>query len=429
LYEKFQQVRKYLQDKLPSVDKIIRADIDISSKADLVELYEILMTTEPTTIEWICLRDEINEQFDIAIVKYRDYLTLTDEQKQAIEYTKNVIHRDASWVMEQQIACLPLKKEHKDLVWEKYLRMAKMDSSGEEWGKINEWISVVLKIPWCESSGGGEDFIERPQHTYLSNPVEIQLKNIYNQLNSEFYGLEKVKDSILMYVNNRLRGGGENIKGSGGCLALLGASGTGKTSIARSISKILNLPFSQISCDALSKNSLVGHSYTYIGSQCGFIVKSLIDMKTSNGVIFLDEIDKISDEKNLGGLLNIIDPSQNSTFKDAYIGTIPIDLSQVWFICSMNKLPENKALLDRLHVINISGYTRQNKLDILKNHTFRKLEKTSALNFNVSDAIFNLIIDKSKEESGVRMCEFMLKHLMTTLEFMWQKSRRFVVSQ
>ena len=161
-----------------------------------------------------------------------------------------------------------------------------------------------------------------------------------------------IKEQILLFINSKLL----NPDMKGCCLGLIGPPGTGKTSIARIIAEVLDYPFEQISFGGVTNTEFIkGHDFTYIGSQPGIIAKSLTRMKYKNGILFFDEYEKISANKDIvSTLLHITDPSQNNTFRDQYLSDITIDLSSIWFIYSMNEFPEDSALKDRIYSIRSS---------------------------------------------------------------------------
>jgi ATP-dependent Lon protease len=218
--------------------------------------------------------------------------------------------------------------------------------------------------------------------------------------------MQNVKEEILMVINQKL-----NNPSSTNCtFALVGEPGTGKTKIIRILSEILSLPMEQISMGGVNDVSqLEGHSYTYLGSKPGKIVESIQKMKCNNGIIFFDEIDKIGDSRHgrevTNALIHITDFTQNSTFHDNYIGQIPIDLSKIWFIFSLNdENLVNPILRNRMKMIQVPKYSRKDRVEIA-----RKLMNEIYLDLNIDEKVIKFtdenieyIIDKIKQEAGVR---------------------------
>ena len=197
---------------------------------------------------------------------------------------------------------------------------------------------------------------------------------------------------------------------------------THNTAISKALSKCLNMPFSQISFGGVTHPEfLLGHDYTYIGSKPGEISRCLSRMGTKNGILFFDEFDKASDKKDvMSTLLHITDFSQNNEYRDNYFPEIVQDLSKIWFIYSMNELPKDPAMLDRLEVINVDGYSISEKKSIAKNYLLPKLSTELKIDqdFIVDErAIDKLVLNTGTEKSGVRSLERSINLLMEKVYF------------
>jgi hypothetical protein len=218
---------------------------------------------------------------------------------------------------------------------------------------------------------------------------------------------------------------------------------THNTAIAKALSECLKIPFSQMSFGGVNNSEfLVGHDYTYIGSRPGEISRCLIRMGAKNGIMFLDEFDKASDKKDvMSALLHITDFSQNYEFRDNYFPELTQDLSKVWFIYSMNDLPTDPAMLDRLEVIKVDEYTIQDRIVISKNYLFPKYisELTNIKDkIILSDCGIKKIVDYSsrgQDKKGVRDLEryinliiekiyFYLSNLDVDLDYDWFKKMK-----
>ena len=202
---------------------------------------------------------------------------------------------------------------------------------------------------------------------------------------------------------------------------------THNTSIAKALSKALSVPFSQISFGGIENTSyLKGHDYTYIGSQVGEITRCMKNLQCKDGIIFFDEFEKSADNKNISSLLlHITDPIQNHEFKDSYLSGIKQDLSNIWFIYSMNTEPSDNALRDRIKIVNVKDYTTQDKIKICKNFFLPKFmteQKLKPEEIILNEDVIEYLINKvSKEEKGVRQLRFHMgdivqkvKYLLTT---------------
>ena len=195
---------------------------------------------------------------------------------------------------------------------------------------------------------------------------------------------------------------------------------THNTAIAKALSISLDLPFSQINFGGITKPEfLLGHDYTYIGSRPGEISRCLSTMKTKNGILFFDEFDKASDRKDImSTLLHITDFSQNNEYRDHYIPELSQDLSKIWFIYSMNEVPKDPAMLDRLEVIQIDGYTHEDKKIIAKEYILPKYSNELDIqdSFIISDKCLGYIVRLDRSE-GVRELERNINLILEKIYF------------
>jgi len=204
---------------------------------------------------------------------------------------------------------------------------------------------------------------------------------------------------------------------------------THNTAIAKSLSRCLNIPFAQLSFGGVTNPEfLLGHDYTYIGSRPGEISRSLSVMNAKNGILFLDEFDKASDRKEImSTLLHITDFSQNNEFRDNYFPEICQDLSKIWFIYSMNELPTDPAMLDRLEIIHVDGYDLNEKKIIAKNYLLPKFTKELKIEneFIIEENALNKLVNLcGLEKSGVRTLERTINLLMEKIYFFLHNSEQ-----
>jgi ATP-dependent Lon protease len=260
------------------------------------------------------------------------------------------------------------------------------------------------------------------------------IRSIGIQIDITDYGVEIYDESNITQVNNTLCGTFKIIsKGTGKYVGfkidgnrrfLLGdTTVTHNTMIARTLASALSFPFEQISFGGVTGSEfLLGHDYTYIGSKPGEIAKSLIRMKHKNGILFLDEFEKVSTKKDIiSTLLHITDFSQNNEFRDNYLSDIKIDLSSLWFIYSMNNLPEDPALRDRLFLIEVPGYTASEKIKILIDYLLpRALTNIGLCKSSVTcdKETAKIIIHNSVKTEGIRELERSVKDIINKIHFM-----------
>lgn len=270
-------------------------------------------------------------------------------------------------------------------------KLLKLSPSSQDYGLIRTYLDTVLDMPWNVKSGG-----------------KIKMDKAQKQLDKDHYGLKKVKERILETIAVRAL----NPETKGQIICLAGPPGVGKTSVGKSIAKAIDRSYARISLGGVGDEAEIrGHRKTYIGAMPGRIVKAVRQAKTMNPVIVLDEIDKLCrDYKGdpSSALLEVLDPEQNVSFVDHYL-EIPLDLSDVMFITTANNLDTIPApLLDRMEVIELPSYTREEKFNIAKRHLVPKQlkkhgEKPSQL--KISDEALYGVIDGYTREAGVRKLE------------------------
>ena len=276
-------------------------------------------------------------------------------------------------------------------------RMKQEGKDSHEYGLLYDYLDFMTSLDW-----------KAPQFT------PIDLDRAEQILDEDHYGLKKVKERIIQQLAVMAL----NRKQYGSILLFVGAPGTGKTSIGQSIARALGREYVRISLGGIRDEAEIrGHRRTYIGAMPGRIMEGLKRSGVSNPVIVLDEVDKLA--KDYGGdpasaLLEVLDPEQNSTFTDHYMN-VPYDLSNVLFVCTANSLdtiPE--PLLNRMEVINFSGYTAVEKYQIARRHLLPKALDAMGIKKNalkVTDGAIRRIIDEYTMEAGVRD----LKKLIDTL--------------
>ncbi len=271
------------------------------------------------------------------------------------------------------------------------VRLGRINPQSPDYNVLYSYIDTLLTLPWEKSSVTNSDFAMARE-----------------TLNDNHSGLEKVKERILEQIAVSINTSGQKSP----IICLVGAPGVGKTSLGASIAKAMGRGFARVSLGGLHDESEIrGHRRTYIGAMPGRIISSIIKAGTRNPVILLDEIDKISSDFRgdpQAALLEVLDPEQNRRFHDNYID-IDFDLSQVMFITTANTLSTiSQPLLDRMEVIEISGYLPEEKIDIAKRYTIPRLleelgMKESKVRF--TEAALLAIIEGYTAESGVRQLE------------------------
>ena len=277
-------------------------------------------------------------------------------------------------------------------------KLSKMQNNNPESTVIRDYVTWLTEIPWSKKSTENDD---------LTKAKQI--------LENDHYGLEKVKQRILEFIAVRKLSGGKKSP----ILCLVGPPGVGKTSIAKSIANALGREYVRLALGGVRDEAEIrGHRKTYIGAMPGRIITALKQAKTSNPLILLDEIDKLSSDYKgdpCAALLEVLDSEQNHTFRDHYI-ELEYDLSDVLFVTTANTLDTIDApLLDRMEVIELSGYTDVEKEQIAVNYIIPKQLKMhnikkSMLKF--SDGAILSVINEYTRESGVRSLERQIEKIM-----------------
>lgn len=293
---------------------------------------------------------------------------------------------------ERQIQELDASAEVKEKLTKELSRFKTLGGNAVEANVIRTYIDTMLEMPW------NKETVENPD---IQNAQEI--------LDRDHYELKKVKERILEFLAVRNL---TQAKGASPIVCLVGPPGTGKTSIAHSIAEALNKKYVRISLGGVDDESEIrGHRKTYVGAMPGRIAKALKQADSNNPLILFDEIDKMG--RGLHGdpasaLLEVMDSEQNVAFRDNYL-EVPIDLSKVLFLATandMSTIPE--PLIDRMEIIEVEGYTENEKFHIAKNHLIKKAYDKNGIKksqLSITDEAINSIIKYYTREAGVRQLE------------------------
>lgn len=289
------------------------------------------------------------------------------------------------------IAGLPLDKASRKKLEKEAERLSRLPAASQEAFVIRNYLDTVLALPWNQTSR-----------------TKPNLKRAQSVLERDHYGLQKVKERILESIAVRML----LPEASGQILCFVGPPGVGKTSIGKSIAKAMGRRYERVSLGGVRDESDIrGHRKTYVGAMPGRIMDAMTRAGTNNPMILLDEVDKMSNDFRgdpSAALLEVLDSEQNKAFRDHFI-EVPFDLSKVLFVATANSLdPIPAPLLDRMEIIELGSYTREEKFHIAKEHLLKKQLKKHGLKgtqCRIPDEVLYAVIDGYTREAGVRTLE------------------------
>jgi len=298
--------------------------------------------------------------------------------------------------LEERIKTTKLSKEARDKATAELKKLRQMSPMSAEATVVRNYLDWLLSIPWNKRSKIKKDLV-------IAEEI----------LDSEHFGLEKVKERIIEYLAVQSRAN----KLTGPILCLVGPPGVGKTSLGKSIARATGREFVRMSLGGVRDEAEIrGHRRTYIGSMPGKLIQSMRKAKTSNPLILLDEIDKMGQDFRgdpSSALLEVLDPEQNATFNDHYL-EVDYDLSNVMFVTTANTLNIPAPLMDRMEIIRIAGYTEDEKVEIAKQHLLPAAMKKHGLapeEWSLDDSALVMLVRRYTREAGVRNLEREISNL------------------
>ncbi len=334
------------------------------------------------------IHDKVKENIDRSQHEYylREQMHVISQQ---LGEDENVNEEVISYI--DRIYSIGLNEKDTEKLVKEADRLMKMPSNSQEAFVIRNYLDTVLDLPWNKYSG-----------------AKIDIQKAAKSLDKDHYGLKKVKERILETISVQTLQSENN----GNIICLVGPPGVGKTSIGKSIAKALGRKYVRVSLGGVKDEAEIrGHRKTYIGSMPGRILAAMNRAGTMNPLILLDEIDKMSNDFKgdpASAMLEVLDAEQNKEFRDHYL-ELPFDLSNVMFITTANvesNIPE--PLHDRMEIIEIPSYTREEKFNIAKKHLVPKMINANGLKksqIKISDDALYALIDSYTREAGVRTLE------------------------
>ncbi|MBO4480344.1 MAG: AAA family ATPase [Alphaproteobacteria bacterium] len=379
---------------IDSVMQTIEIDTDTAIKILIVPSWydKMVLLFEQVRLmyETSKVEENINRRISMQMEQGRREAIL-QEKMRAIQKEMGEDDEEADTAsMRKKIEKSSMPDEVKEKALGEWKRMRNMSPMSNEGGLIKTYLDELLAMPWEKS-----------------DKSEIDLGTARNILDSEHSGMRQVKERILEHIAVMKKTGSNR----GSILCFVGAPGVGKTSLCKSIAAALGRKYHRISLGGVSDEAhFRGHRKTYIGSQPGRIMDALKRAKANNPVIVLDEIDKMGRDWRgdpESALLEVLDPEQNKAFRDHYL-EVDFDLSNVLFIATANTLNMSSALKDRMEIIEIPGYSEDEKVQIAREHLIARAANDTGWNVDnikIDDNAIRHIIRKYTAESGVRQLQ------------------------
>ena len=389
------EVERILYLVAGSLDLPISAKQAILEKEPLEDKFNFALEALNEELLMFRLQDKIDSKVRRNLDdKQREYYLR--EQIKVIEDELGEYDDDAD-ELESKLAKTKLPKNVRAKLEKEMDKLKKSSPGSADAGLLRSYIEYALELPWLKSSTENKDI-------HLAKEI----------LDADHYGLEKLKERIIEYLAVKMLT--NNVQSS--ILCLVGPPGVGKTSVAKSIARSMNRNYVRISLGGIKDEADIrGHRKTYIGAMAGRIIEAIREAKTNNPLILLDEIDKIGSDMRgdpSAALLEVLDGEQNREFRDHFL-EIPFDLSNVVFVTTANTLETvDRPLLDRLEVIELPGYTEEEKVKIAEKYLIPKQMKRHGLKENqlkISKTVLHDIINYYTREMGVRSLEKQISKL------------------
>jgi ATP-dependent Lon protease len=361
--------------------------LEVTTISERLERVYALMESEISVLQ---VEKKIRSRVKRQMEKTQREYYLNEQMKAIQKELGDTDERDDIAEFEEKIEATKLSKEARDKALAELKKLKQMSPMSAEATVVRNYLDWLLSIPWG-----------------IKGKVKKDLEEAQATLDLEHYGLEKVKERILEYLAVQAR----TNKLKGPILCLVGPPGVGKTSLGRSIANATGREFVRMSLGGVRDEAEIrGHRRTYIGSMPGKVIQSMKKAKRNNPLFLLDEIDKMGQDFRgdpAAALLEVLDPEQNSTFNDHYL-EVDYDLSNVMFVTTANTLNIPPALMDRMEIIRIAGYTENEKLEIAKRHLLKEQQTAHGLEpgeWQVDDDALLELVRRYTREAGVRSLE------------------------
>mgnify|MGYP000046291997 CR=1 FL=1 len=378
-------VASFMDVKAPQKQQLLET-LDLKTRLDRVS--ELLRKR----IEVLRLQRQLEDQTRDAIDERQKEVLLREQMRQIRkELGEDGESGDEIKELREAIANAGMPEEALEQANKELKRLERMPDASGEYSMLRTWIDLMIQLPWSK----------------LDNE-SIDIEHARRVLDEDHYGLSKIKRRIIEYLAVRKL----NPQGRSPILCFVGPPGVGKTSLGQSIARAVGIKFARVSLGGVHDEAEIrGHRRTYIGALPGNIVQAIRKVGTRNPVMMLDEIDKLGAGIHgdpSSALLEVLDPEQNNTFRDNYLG-LPFDLSKVMFIATANMLDTIPGpLRDRMEIIELTGYTEEEKVEIAKRYLVKRQLESNGLKAEqakITDDALRKIARDYTREAGVRNLE------------------------
>lgn len=418
LDENYKRAKNIMYDNMPTLYDILNLNnITDIERAGLLEKWSIFKSLEGNVESYF----KYGQYLKKMIRSFMNSNETIEEKQKYYKLKEELSIYDVSMTdLETKILTRNLNKYQMGIIYSKYIKLKEMSPTDNEYFKLKQWIEYALEIPFNDIKSV---YMFDKLGKLDSKQINSYLSYVQKELDKKIYGMTDIKEEILYILNNKIT----NKNSTDSNLALVGKAGTGKTMIVRALAEILDLPFEQISLGGLNDSSFLdGHSYTYEGARPGKIVDVLRKMRYKTGIIYFDEIDKIA--KTKGGLevsnllLHIIDFTQNRNFCDKYFPELDIDLSNIWFIFSLNNQDDvDPILLNRMNLVTVQNYNLIDKVNIVRDYLLPLTLKNAGMqptDIKIEDQDIEHIILKAKSDDGIRELKRNIEKIIKRINIM-----------
>lgn len=407
-------------DETPSLDKIMAAKISRQDKMLTIQLFQTfyqlgLEAGGIYSADWFSLRKRIIDLLKNTIDNQEEYDCLEKEESKLKSY--HTTYHSSHESLKKNILLLDIDMKRKKKLYDMYEIMNHTEDERDR-NKLLVKLKWLINLPYDKVSQVSFD---------IKNKLKVQdyCDSVYNHITTSIYGMNEVKEKLLIHINNRLFN-----KKTMSILALKGKPGVGKTKIIKALSEATNIPYAKLSLGGISDTTLIyGHNQVWDNSGPGMIMQHMARTKCSDMIILLDEIDKLSNtEKGLEvqhALLHMLDQTQNNEFHDAYLDEFPHDISRIWFIATLN---DDNALSgplkDRLDIIDVPSYTKEETSNIIIKHILPQANIECGLkstDITISESATYMLINKLMNDikkSGMRLVEKTINDLVLKLSYL-----------